>query len=123
MVTESQKPVGAKNVNTLLTGKKQSPLPNIRVYTKDMQQINKIFTSSLVKEGRLSVIIHQSNGCMLFITKSQEKLFDDIKLPEMKWPIVFVNEFDDKCVDQFYKQMNTMGIDLHNILETGDDKQ
>ena len=123
VVEKSQKPVGSKNVHKLLTGKKQNPVPDVMVYTKDIQRVNKIFTSSLMKEGRLSVIIHQANGCMLFITKNQEKLFDDIKLPEMKWPMVFVNELNNSCVKYFYKQMNNIGVEFCNILETGDDKK
>lgn len=121
VVEKSQKPAGSKNVCKRLTGEKQNPVPDVMIYTKDVQRVDKIFTSSLVKEGRLSVIMHRTNGCVLFITKNQEKLFDSIKSTDTKWPMVFVNELDDDSVDQFYKQMNTMGVELHNILEMEDD--
>lgn len=108
-------PSKAKEFYSLLLGAKQTS--KSKVYTIDIPKAKKLFEVSLIKEGRLSFIFSPTSNCILYISQGQQSKYDSIKLPENKWPAVFLNENNKNSVAEFERKMNkNSAVDLIDLI-------
>lgn len=112
---DEQKPAGYVGFYKQLLGEKQDPSSTYKVYTSDVSKSLKIFETSLIKEGRLSLIACLSKNCLLYITKSQESKYKGMKLSETDWPVGAVDEQNNNAMIKFIGKMRA-AVNLSDIL-------
>ena len=111
-----QKPANSKGLYKILLGVKQDNTFGKKVYTTDQIRANKLFDKSLLKDGRLSLIFSPTYGCALYITKEQQDKYDEMKLPYLEWPTVYLNENNEVAVTKFETTIRNKSIDLADII-------
>ncbi|MDR1364413.1 MAG: hypothetical protein LBJ32_02145 [Oscillospiraceae bacterium] len=116
-VNEEDKPSGAKDIYKKLLSRKQDSSNELRVYATDIIKAERFLTVNLLKEGRLSFILSLDLSCLLYIAKSQQDKYEKIKMPELDWPIVFLDESKNSNVTEFERKMNkSVTIDLPDLI-------
>lgn len=118
IVVESgkQKPSNANSLYKMLLGVEQGQTSDKKVYTIDKIRAEKLFNTSLLNDGRLSLIFSPIYGCALYITKEQQDKYDKLKLEDHVWPAVYLNENDKACLKEFERKIITTSIDLLDLL-------
>lgn len=118
IVVESgkQKPSNAKNLYKMLLGVKQDQTSDKKVYTTDKIRAEKLFNTSLLKDGRLSLIFSPTYGCALYITKEQQDKYNEMKVPSLEWSTVYLNENNKVAVTKFETKIRNKSIDLADII-------
>jgi hypothetical protein len=61
-------------------------------------------------------MFYLSKNCLLYLTKTQETKYEDMKLEETKWPVAVVNEKNNTAMIKFIGQMRTKAIDLADLI-------
>lgn len=112
----AQKPPNSKALYKKLLGVKQDPTSLKKVYTTNLIKAEKLFNTSLLKDGRLSLIFSPTYGCALYITKEQQNKYDEMKLPSLEWPTVYLNENNEVAVTKFETKIQNKSIDLVDII-------
>lgn len=112
----AQKPPNSKALYKNLLGVKQDPTSLKKVYTTNLIKAEKLFNTSLLKDERLSLIFSPTYGCALYITKEQQDKYDEMKLPSLEWPAVYLNENNEVAVTKFETKIQNKSIDLVDII-------
>lgn len=109
---EARKEKGDERVNPskfkefygLLLGKKQKS--KTKVYTTDIEKTKNLLLESIIKDCRLNAIFSQKLFSVLYISMSETSYFDNMRLPDHMWPMVYLNDDIPECVINFKKELN-----------------
>ncbi len=112
----AQKPPNSKALYKKLLGVKQDPTSLKKVYTTNLIKAEKLFNTSLLKDGRLSLIFSPTYGCALYITKEQQVKYNAIKLKSLEWPAVYLDESNKEGVAKFEVKIKNKSVDLADII-------
>lgn len=111
-----QKPPNSKDLYKNLLGIKQNSTYVRKVYTTNQIKTEKLFNTSLLKDGRLNLIFSPTYKCALYITKEQQSKYDELKLPFLHWPTVYLDENNKQAVSKFELEIRNKSIDLADII-------
>lgn len=116
-VPRDKKPSGYVGLYKKLLGQKQNPSDEDKVYTNDVPKSLKLFNTLILKEGRLSRVSYPNEWCWLYIAKSEQKKYECMMSKGTQWPIVNIDEKDNKALSKFKKEMQK-AINLTSIIRS-----
>lgn len=117
--SHASKPPSLTNLSKKLLEVKQDISAKTKLYTNNIKKSEKFFYKTLVNIGKLSLIFSPSFGCVLYIDNQEQSKYENLKLPKLIWPTVYLNESDPTACKTFETVIKTKSIDLADlILET-----
>jgi hypothetical protein len=98
-----EKSAGKKDICEILLGEKQNSNSEVRAYTDDIQNTEKLFLEYFLE--KLNMVICPSYFTVLYILKAKEAEFNKIVIPKTEWPIGIVKEHEVSSMNKFEKEV------------------
>ena len=114
--SKDKKPLNAKIFYEHVLGVRQYPMAKNKVFTSNVNAAKKLLGDCIVGKDKLSVIVSPTYGCALYITKDQQTKYSKIKVSELDWPAVYLDESNTSAIEIFEEKINKKSVDLSELI-------
>ncbi len=114
--SKDKKPLNAKVFYNQILGVRQYHMAENKVFTSNINTAKMLLSDYIVGKGKLSIIVSPTYGCALYITEDQQTKYSKIKVSELDWPAVCLDESNPNTIKIFEEKINKKSVDLSEII-------